>query len=92
VTPSIRSLLHVAIDAGLVTDVSITLPDREAIDRQLATLKEQGWEVSRDPAPLRAECCDGAVEFWYASAEKWDGERSTHIRFQSPAVSVEVAA
>ena len=92
-TPSIRSLLHVAIDAGLVTDVSITLPDREAIDRQLAALKEQGWEVG-EVKLLDAECSVGRQEWWTGFAMLWEGTRRVGITLssQSTYIAREVAA
>jgi Flp pilus assembly CpaE family ATPase len=77
-TPSTRSLLHVAIDAGLVTDISIVLPDREAIDRQLAALKAEGWEVG-EPRPASAVCLRETRAWWQATASQWQGDAGRHV-------------
>jgi hypothetical protein len=92
-TPSTRSLLHVAIDAGLVTDISIVLPDREAIDRQLAALKEQGWEVGKVHQVRSGFVREDRV-WWQSVATRWlpDAGRHFNILFHSQPVAEERAA
>jgi hypothetical protein len=75
------------LDAGLVTDISIVLPDREAIDRQLAALKDQGWEVN-EAEKLDAESCFGRQEWWSGRASLWEGTRRLVINLHSPSVIV----
>lgn len=83
---AIRSMLHVAIDAGLISDVTLNLPDREAIERQIAVLVEQGWEAGAGGLSL---VVSDSVEWWQGYVRDWRGDRLVTVTLCSQPVPVQ---
>jgi hypothetical protein len=58
---AVREAIHVALDAGIVTDVSVRVPDLAALDRWRERLIAAGWHA---PEAKLVTCPEIRSQWW----------------------------